>query len=51
MHSLPGLYETDLVGDSGNTEHTNLSALTTNGLGWRWLAIPNCPQIHNQIIF
>lgn len=29
---LPGEYVTDLVGDSGSTEQTNLSALETNGL-------------------
>lgn len=39
---IPGEYVTDFVGDSGNMEHANLSALKTKGLGLSCLSITNC---------
>ena len=39
---LPREYETETVGDSGNTEHTNLSALGMKGLKLELPFITNC---------
>lgn len=48
---LPGEYETDFVGDSGNREHTNVSAFGMKGLEeFEFIVLINCQHNKKQIL-
>lgn len=46
--TVPGVYLTVFVGDSGNTLQTNVSAYGRKGLAFEGLSRTNCSNVHKS---